>query len=338
MVGLSLFLWEGPSPAKKQDAAPKSTISKTESNPYVARVSVPDYKNIKSALDRIAKAPGVVVVCLGDSQMYGSSTSPDKTIPAYLAAALHRRYPGRQISVFSLGLKGLNPSEAYFLMRKLAVLKVDILVYNVSRGWFSPGEKVKNPVLVWSTGGEKEAARLGIPLKPLTKEQIDASTIRQDPKAVKQRQQEEARLALNWRVKPELLPKGPKYRLGAVGLGENNLQWQLYRASISVWQQTGRPALFFLSPANWELLGLKYNIDFPAVQADQKTIKDAAQLKGIPCPDYTRLVDSKFFADEIHLQQEGHRQVAEKLAAWLTAMPAAKALLTGAPVGTAGSK
>ncbi|MFZ3170961.1 MAG: hypothetical protein WA118_03130 [Carboxydocellales bacterium] len=129
---------------------------------------------------------------------------------------------------------------------------------------------------------------------------------------VKQRQQE--RLALNWRDKPELLLNCPKPTLAYLNLKLQNQQWQMYLAMLDAWQQTGRPAVFYLTPANWELLEQKYQINFPALQGDQAKLKLTAQEKGVVFLDYTHLVDSSRFTDEIHLQPVGNRQVAENLA------------------------
>lgn len=313
------------------------------------RINNPDLGSLQAVFDRITKASGMVVVCLGDSEMYGSSTPPSQTIPAYLSKQLQQQYPSRKITVFNIGLKGLMPAEAYFVVRSLTRMPVDILIYNVSSGWFTSTEEVKYQALIQLAGGEEEAlTRWGIKVTPPTRdEKVSAAVAQywsfyryrqvvsrdilalreniesiaervQNPEQwqVKQRQQE--RLALNWRDKPELLPKGPKPTLAYLNLKPQNRQWQMYLAILDTWKQTGRPAVFYLTPANWELLEQKYKINSSALQGDQARLMAVAQKKGVIFRDYTHLVDSSRFTDEIHLQLVGNRQVAENLAKQLS--------------------
>lgn len=323
------------------------------------RINNPDLSSLQAVFDRIAGASGTVVVCLGDSEMYGSSTPPGQTIPAYLSKILHQQYPGRKITVFNLGLKGLKPAEAYFIVRHLARLPVDMLVYNVSSGWFTSTEGVKYLALIQLAGAEQEAARRGIKVPAATREEqlgewvaqywdfyryrqvvsrdmlalrenIESLAERvQKPEQWRAKRRQQERLAMNWREKPELLPKGPKANLSSLNLNKQNLQWQMYLDMLEAWQQTGRPAVFYLTPANWELLEQKYQINYPVLRGDQAKLMAAARAKGIVCLDYTRLVDSRRFTDEIHLQAAGNRLVAEKLAQELANLPAARAGLAG---------
>lgn len=308
------------------------------------RINNPDLGSLQAVFDRIAGASGTVVVCLGDSEMYGSSTPPGQTIPVYLSKLLHQQYPGQKITVFNIGLKGLKPAEAYFVVHHLARLPVDMLIYNVSSGWFTSTEGVKYQDLIKLAGAEQEAVRRGIKVSPAARDERigklvarywdfyryrqvvsrDMLALRENIENIAQRvqtpeqwqakQRQQERLPMNWREKPELVPKGPKQNLASLNLNKQNLQWQMYLAMLETWQQTGRPAVFYLTPANWELLEQKYKINYPALRSDQAKLMDAARARGIVYLDYTRLVDSRWFTDEIHLQAEGNRQVAEKLA------------------------
>ncbi len=306
----------------------------------VWRIDNPDMGSLQAVFDRIEQAPGIVVVALGDSAMYGSSTPPQETIPAYLAKTLRQQYPGQTITMFNLGIKGLKPAEAYFIARRLARLPVDILIYSVNTGWFTSTEGVTFPAVVQLAGAEQEAARRGIKVAPVTWEnRLDNGVARywdfyryrrvvarQFRDMFKDRGQE--RLALNWRQKPELLPKGAKADLGPLYLHENNLQWQMYLAMAAEWQQTGRPAVFFLNPANWELVKKKYNLDYAKLRAEQQKVIAKTRERAVPSLDFTHLVDERWFTDEVHLQAPGNRLVAEKLAQALADWPGSRAILT----------
>lgn len=285
------------------------------------RVDQADLNGFKSAFDRIKQAKGTVVVFLGDSQTYGSYVSAKDTIPAYLEQALKKRYPGRVITVINLGIKGLKPADAYFIIRRLASMKVDMLIYNITRGWFYPSNTLTYPVLIKLTGAEKEAARWHIKLPAPSRSGTK-------PSSSTNKGQKKKPVILYWRQNPDLIPKGPKTKLAPLALNDKNLQWQLYLAAIQTWRNTGRPALFYLSPANWELLKLKYNIDFSEVNKEYREIADAAITMGIPCQDYTHLVTERLFVDEVHLQKKGHLQVSTKLDDDIANSPANRKILT----------
>lgn len=309
------------------------------------RINNADLGSLEAVFDRIAGASGVVVVCIGDSEMYGSSTSVDKTIPSYLGRELRCRHPGKQITVFNVGIKGLKPSEAYFLVRKLATLPVSALIYNVSGGWFTSTEGVKYTDVVTLAGAQSEAARCGVKLPAQTWEDIlgqqvarfwsfyrykqvvsrDLIGLRdkiqgtadrlENPVKWEAAKRREARLPLNWRLKPELLQAtGPKQKLATLNLTPKNRELQLYQRLIDTWQQTGRPAVFYLTPANWDYLAQKYNLNKPDLRADQLKLLKAAADKGITGVDYTHLVNDSLFTDDIHLQAPGNEQVAKALA------------------------
>ena len=297
------------------------------------RVDRPDLDGLKSAFDRIKQAKGTVVVFLGDSQTYGSYVSAKDTIPAYLEQALTKRYPGRVITVINLGIKGLKPADAYLIIRQLASMKVDMLIYNITRGWFYPSNSLTYPVLIKLTGAEKEAARWNIELPAPSRggnlpRTVPQSTYSSGSAASGNTEQKKKPVILYWRQNPDLIPKGPKTKLAPLALNEKNLQWQLYLAAIQTWNNTGRPALFYLSPTNWELLNLKYNIDFSQVNKEYREIADAAATQGIPCQDYTHLVTERLFVDEVHLQKKGHLQVSTKLDSDIATLPAARKELT----------
>jgi lysophospholipase L1-like esterase len=284
------------------------------------RVDQADINGLKSAFDWIEQAKGTVVVFLGDSQTYGSYVSAKDTIPAYLEQDLKNRYPGRIITVINLGIKGLRPADAYFIIRRLASMKVDMLIYNITRGWFYPQNSLTYPVLIKLTGAEKEAARWHIKIPAPSR---GNSPTRTGTKITSSgnKEQKKKPVILYWRDNPDLIPKGPKTELPPLALNDKNLQWQLYLEAIQTWHNTGRPALFYLSPANWELLKLKYTIDLPTVDKEYGEIANAAITMGIPCQDYTHLISERLFVDEVHLQKKGHLQAATKLAADIAKIP-----------------
>lgn len=323
------------------------------------RVNNPDLGTLRVVLDRIERASGAVVVCLGDSEMYGSSTPATATIPAYLGKALRQRFPGQEVTVINLGLKGLKPAEAYFLVRQLAQLPVDVLVYNISRGWFGEKGGLRFQDVLLLPGNREAARRLGLKATAPDLEeklgqrvaelwsfyryrQVVARDFLRLPELVRgsaerfhsprewqQKQQQQQGLARPWWEKKQMLLQGGGGKLAPLNLTEKNLEWRLYLELLREWQKTGRPALVYTTPANLELLRQKFQIDSRRWRQEQHQILEAVRQQQLVALDYTQLLDSRYFTDEIHLQVEGNRLVAEKLAQELASLPAARASLAG---------
>ncbi|AVX29902.1 hypothetical protein CTH_0293 [Carboxydocella thermautotrophica] len=323
------------------------------------RVNNPDLGSIRVVLDRLPRAPGLVVVCLGDSEMYGSSTPADRTIPAYLARSLREKFPGQKITVINLGIKGLKPAEAYFLVRQLKKMPVDILVYNISRGWFAEKGGVRFQDVLRLPGNAEAARNLGIKVAETSREEqlgekvaavwsfyryrqvvardflhlsdlVQGTAERsQAPQQWQQKQQQQAGQGRPWQEKKEVLLKGAGGQLASLNLTTANLEWRLYLELLREWENAGRPALVYATPANMELLKQKYKIDVQRWEKEKQQILAAARRHNCRSLDYSQLIESNWFTDEIHLMAEGNRKVAEHLAQELASLPAARASLAG---------
>lgn len=357
--------WVFSSATQARDArnSANAAATKPPTRPVEYRINYPDVGSLQAAFDRIANTSGVIVVCLGDSQMYGTGVSAAQTVPAYLDRCLRVLYPGQKITVFNLAVSGLKPAEAYFLVHKLAGMRVSLLIYNVNSGWFTYQKAVEYGAVIKATHGEALAARWDIhpepassaaagktpaqntaPKTPATKvsaQKVSAqkaatqktttqkAATQNTPATATGAQKKKSTGLENWRTKPELLPAGPRAKLMPIPFTKANLHWQLYLEMLKEWRQTGRPALVYLTPANWELLDLKYQIDHVRLRADQARLLQAARDAGACTVDYAYLIDSSLYADQVHLLPEGNRQLAQKLALDLAAWPPAKRLLSG---------
>jgi len=313
-----------------------------------------EIESIARVKSELHKASGYKIVFLGDSQTYGSSVKTgNQTIPAFLEQELNRLEPGRQVKVFNFAFKGYGMSENYFLTEFLLHEDIDMVIYNISTSWFNRKDVLEhnNVTTLPDLKEQPEIARLGIKIarvdyrqktehkinifvgkvwslyqnraaiaimifgKPVRAKITEYQLRITNPMEAEKKEVEEQRLSQPWYRKdwPKILGK-IDYKFGNVNLAPQNPQVEFYKMIIKEMDNNDLRAMFYSSPQNLAILEKYYNMDKKAFDRTLATLENMTESKHVTYLDYTNLVPDRYFSDSIHMNADGHRQVARQLA------------------------
>jgi len=96
------------------------------------------YRPIRAELDRAGRvsAGDFVILCVGDSHVYGIDSDRSLTWPSQLAAVLERSCPGTRFRAVNAGVPGYNSSEALLAMQEALEAhpgRIDWVVFEAGR-------------------------------------------------------------------------------------------------------------------------------------------------------------------------------------------------------------
>lgn len=302
----------------------------------------------------LQKAEGFKIVFLGDSQSFGSSVkNSSETVPAYLEQELRQQMPDKNVKVFNFAFKGMGISENYFIINTLLDKDVDLIVYNLSTSWFNRKKIFDHPNVIRLTENlpaEKKLEKMGIKDERTDKDRlsdkIDLSVSRlwglydnraaittmvlgksvrekvveletklTNPEKAQKKEQEEQRLYQSWYTKDwkTILAK-VNYKFGHINLNPNNRHVMLYNMILNDINRKKVPAVFYSSPQNIVMLEKFYDMDRKAWQKNSALIKKMTDKGYVVHLDYTYLVPDRHFTDAIHMDKNGNKITAQKLA------------------------
>jgi len=309
---------------------------------------------LRALRDEVNSAEGYKILFLGDSAVYGSAVKePAQTIPAYLEQELNNSLTGRQVKVFNFAFKGYGMSENYFILNSLADAGIDLVVYNVSTGWFNRekvlehtnvlllGSEFYRPDLIAKTGvatstdqrkkfdnqvdqvlGQiwklyrtRSAITTLILGKPLRGVLTDWQLALTDPAVLSRRNKEEAKIFQPWDQKDwsEDMMK-MDYKIGTVNLNGGNPQVIFYNLILDLLSAKRITGLCYTSPQNFLMLSRYNKLDRKAWDTSLVRLRSITQRPGIVYTDYSNLVPDSYFTDTIHLNGPGNLMVAKQLA------------------------
>ncbi len=336
------------------DGAVRSYQTGLFREPGRVRLVNEELATLQTLSKEVKSAKGYKILFLGDSAVYGSAVKDSsQTIPAYLEQELNRQWPGRQVKVFNVSFKGFGMSENYFLLNSLADADLDLVVYNVSTGWFSRKKTLEHPNvmrLAEEYFGQAQVNQTGLKTRRSRKEQIadkvnravgtvwslyqnrSSITVRllgkplrakltewqlavTNPAELARRQQEEAELFRPWGEKDWSATLGRLgYKIGWLNLQPDNPQVIFYRLILDLLAAKRLPALFYASPQNLPLLKKYHLFDQPRWAYSMQKLRSLTVRQGVYFADYTNLVADRCFSDTVHLNAEGNQLVARQLA------------------------
>ena len=309
---------------------------------------------LETMQNEIRSARGFKILFLGDSAAYGSAVKDSsQTIPAFLEQELNRLWPGRDVRVFNYAFKGYGMSENYFVLNSLADTNLDMVIYNVSTGWFNMGKALEHPNVVLLSNryfGQAQIAKTGVKTerskkdkwaaqvnrvvgtgwsfyqnrsaistmilgKPIRAKLTDWQLALTNPAELAKRQREDAELFLPWDDKDWSIKLGQAgYQVGYVNLSQGNPQVIFYRLILSLLTEKKIKSVIYTSPQNFTLLDRYNMLDRGAWAKSIDTLRNTSVRNGVYFTDYTNLVDQRYFSDTVHLVAQGNRDVARQLA------------------------
>ncbi|MCL4442284.1 MAG: hypothetical protein M1609_17335 [Firmicutes bacterium] len=309
---------------------------------------------LQTMRNEIIAAKGFKILFLGDSAAYGSAVKDSsQTIPAYLEQELSSRWPGRQIKVFNFSFKGFGMSENYFLLNAMADTDLDLVIYNVSTGWFNREKTFEHPNVALLSDryfGNSQISKTGTLPHRSTRETVIGKvnqavgrvwrlyqnrsaittlllgkSIRAkltewqlaitDPGELQKQRKEEGELYRPWYEKDWSVKLGKAgYKFGWVNLNSGNPQVIFYNLMLDLLAEKKLNAFFYTSPQNFTLLDRYTMLDRKAWAVSCTRLRSITSRKGVYLADYTTLVDDRYFSDTVHLNALGNQQVARQLA------------------------
>lgn len=336
------------------DGAISLAVSHRFARPEGQRLPAYDEATVGLWIDQVKKSGGYKIVILGDSVIHGHAVeSSFETLPAHVVRELRERLPGREVQVFNLGLAGAAPAEVYFLMDALEGAGANLIIYNINLGWFARENPLDHRSLLKLKGvtTDLDLPGLGIePEKPTStpaeewlsehvfshwklyryrvllnywlfgkpiREKLEEA--RKDPRLLLpfagDRLPEVVEMRSPWQEKDwdgKLDPADG--RVGAISLDNGNKQWLFYRMMMKMIKSREIPALFFITPRNYELLDRYDMVDRPAYAKNLSAIVNAAESSGVPVLDYDSAVPCEYFSDIVHPLPEGNKILAREIA------------------------
>ncbi|MCL4439411.1 MAG: hypothetical protein M1609_02110, partial [Firmicutes bacterium] len=309
---------------------------------------------LQTMRNQIKTAKGFKILFLGDSAVYGSAVKDSsQTIAAYLEQELNRRWPGRQVKVFNFSFKGFGMSENYFLLNAAVDTDPDLVIYNVSTGWFNREKAFEHPNValltdrffgssqisktgilphrstrdkiadklkqavgrVWSFYQNRSAITTLILGKPVRAKLIEWQLALTNPAELQKQREEEAELYRPWYEKDWSVKLGEAgYKVGWVNLNSGNPQVIFYNQILDLLAAKKFNAFFYTSPQNLTLLNRYDMLDRKAWKVSFAKLSSMTSRQGLHLADYTNIVGNRYFSDSIHLNALGNRQVAQHLA------------------------
>ncbi|MEW6524099.1 MAG: hypothetical protein AB1445_11150 [Bacillota bacterium] len=276
---------------------------------------------------QVARAPGPKVVFLGDSQMYGSAVSDESlTIPGFYSRAL-----GPGVQVYNLGMRGYGPREVLYLADVLAGSGVDLVIYNLSLGWFDPHGSAPVPDVdhllpLWGRPGSVvwdrvqrlpvlERAKLAVRQnwmllahRHLLRQLLLSSVGLADPF-----KSGGFELLLPWYQRQFDARVMPVF--GRPVLESENPVLRELEMAVERLTRSGTSVFVYVSPQNRAMYQHYTGWDQDAVERSLLVVANSVAAAGGVFADYLELVEAEWFSDTIHLLAEGHRQVAARLLA-----------------------
>lgn len=299
-------------------------------------------------------AKGCKILFLGDSAAYGSAVRDSaQTVPAYLEQELNRLWPGKDVKVFNFSFKGYGMSENYFILNSLADEHPDLVVYNVSVGWFSREKQFEHPNvlrlsdtyfdsrLLAETGVKTERSKRDkltdkinstvgkawffyqnrsaittLLLGESLRTKTDEWLLAlENPSQLAKKRQEENELYLPWYKKDWSVKLGKAgYKVGHLNLSSRNPQVIFYNMMLDMLSRKKVKAVFYTSPQNFTLLERYNMLDKAAWSSGIDNLHTITVSKGVYFADYSSLVNSRYFSDTVHLLAPGNKIVAGQLA------------------------
>jgi hypothetical protein len=276
-----------------------------------------------------------------------------ETLPAYVARELRERLPGREIRVFNLGMAGAAPADVYFLLDALLEgAGVNLVIYNINVSWFAPRENTlehTSLLKLKDTPPDFDLQSLGIQTAPtatpaenwlyrhvLSRWKLYRYRILLNywlfGKPLRDKLEEaqtDSRLLLPFAEDrlPEVVEERSPWwekewegkldpasgRIGTVSLDDGNRQWIFYRKLLDLIKDKSIPAVFFVTPHNYELLDRYDMVDRRAYAKNLSAIAGAAGASGVPVLDYDSALSGRDFSDIVHPLPEGNRLLARLL-------------------------
>lgn len=286
------------------------------------------------------------VVVLGDSVVVGPSLlAKDETITAYLEAALKRKYPGRDIHTWNLGIAGARSTDLYCMLLKVLEAEPDLVVIENNFMMYTLDIRlhpVECPWLAYSL------PKVPDPIQPLLspleyKRKIDDECTWFVERNFRLFGMRQAINGLLFGVQPRIpygspnpavmlttrigqtLGKLPMEPWNVRGLTSenfrsmyanpvryNSLNGRFYRIMIEELRRRKVPAFFYMTPQNPAMM----NDYFPAaVYAENRKVAASFMLApDFPSADYATMLPDNLFYDNDHLLPAGNKEIAGRMA------------------------
>lgn len=323
-------------------------------SPGSMRLVNTEVESLRRLEDELRSAKGYKIVFLGDSQAYGSSVkNSSETVPAYLEQELRKLMPGKEVKIFNFAFKGMGFSENYFVLNTLINEDVDLIVYNLSTSWFNRTNNFDHPNVVnlsenlsenekltrmgikstrsnkdkfsdeigltigrvWNLYGNRAAITSSIMGKSVRENLSKFELMATKPEEALKKEQKQQWLYQPWYTKDwnKILGK-INYKFGRLDLNPYNPQMIFYKMILDSVNRSQVKAVFYDSPQNIPMLEKYYDMDKKEWQKGLTGIKNMTKSQYVTHLDYTSLVPDKFFTDAIHMDKQGNRLVAQRLA------------------------
>lgn len=282
-------------------------------------------------VESIRDNPGYTVAFIGDSQMYGPAVRDEsQTVAGHFRGLVDTATAA--VCVYNLGMKGYGPGEVLYVADALADSGVDLVVYNLSLGWFDREQPVTVPAMdhLLPLGGRPASAlapqvaalSAGRKLQLFTRQRWQLLAHRHlvretllglagisDPFLAR----EDPDLFRRW--DQSHFPPGVFPVFGSFRITPDNPNLQVFATAVRRLTASGVRVFVYISPQNRALYEQLAEWDEPGHRANVELVQAVATAAGALFADYSQLLTAEHFSDSIHLFSAGHRELALRLRA-----------------------
>lgn len=252
----------------------------------ITRLHSVDLKEISRVRQVIGRDRAETLLFVGDSVVYSSSARHDQdTIPSYFASILEQK-GYKNTHVYDLSLSGCSFTDTYEVLKFVMPSRPDYIICDLNVAWFDARGRSYRTLLKLN-----------------------------DPVAIKTDQPAKItfgeHMYTRWDKKAWDQLEGFPVKLGDYNYSQDNQQWQSYLKIAKLFRKyPDTRVIMFLPPRNNALYS-RYNlVDQPLY------VKKTADIKkhlppNVMFVDYTWKIESRYFADIIHMLPQGNKKTAE---------------------------